>query len=628
MSSSVLWNIGWRYLTRHPWQSFLMVIGITLGVAVAVAVDLANESASRAFDLSTEAVAGKATHFIASGPLGLDESIYAELIRSGLPYPIAPVVSDYVSSPQLGGGLMQLLGVDPFSERPFRDYLGTTQGSNIENVGDLLGFLTQPEAIFLSVVTAERYDIQIGDRIDLDLGGQQKSVRVIGLLQPSDRLSQRALDNLILVDISTAQELTGNLGRLDRLDLILPELKTEKAVEHINSLLPKGTLVLPIDARSGTVKQMADAFRVNLTALSLLALVVGLFLIYNTITFSVIQRRPLFGTLRCLGVTRREVFLLVVIEAFLVGIAGSGLGLITGILMGQAAVQLVTRTINDLFFVVSVQGVQIPVNSLIKGVLLGIFATVLTAAPPAWEAASVPPRVALSRSGLEQKAQGVVSVAAISGIVCLFGGIVLLLQVSNLWVSFLGTFTVIAGFALLAPIVTIMLTRFLGPITGFLGGALGRMSLRNVENSISRTSVAVSALMVAVSVTIGVSLMVSSFRHTVKIWLDQVLQGDVYISAPSLLATQSSASIDPSIVEFLNNWPDVNRVYTLRAVTVDSPNGPVQINASSNPQVSTERLYLSQSYPSSELEARMMDGAIVVSEPFANRLGLSSEIHI
>jgi putative ABC transport system permease protein len=130
-ASRTLWNIGWRYLLRHPWQSVLMVLGITLGVAVAVAVDLANASATRAFDYSTDAVAGRATHQILAGPQGLDEALYVELRRQGLAtdgISLAPIVTDYVYSSQLGERPFQLLGIDPFAEAPFRNYLwGTGQ---------------------------------------------------------------------------------------------------------------------------------------------------------------------------------------------------------------------------------------------------------------------------------------------------------------------------------------------------------------------------------------------------------------------------------------------------------------------------------------------------------------------
>jgi putative ABC transport system permease protein len=368
---------------------------------------------------------------------------------------------------------------------------------------------------------------------------------------------------------------------------------------------------------------MTAAFRINLTALSLLALVVGQFLIYNTMTFSVVQRRPLFGTLRCLGVTRVEIFTLVLAEAMIVGVVGSALGIALGILAGQAAVQIVTRTINDLFFVLSVRGIQIPTISLLKGAILGISATLLSAAPPAWEAASVPPRLALSRSGLESKALRAVWLSARIGLVIgVIGLALLLIPTRSLVISFAGTFAVIIGSSMLAPVTTAITMRLVGPFLGRIWGTLGRMAPRDVTKSLSRTSVAVAALMMAVSVTIGVSLMVSSFRHTVIAWLAQTLQGDIYISAPSNLANRISADIDSRVLPVLEAWPGVEQVLVLRSATLDSPLGPVQVAATSNQDVSIQRNYLATEVPISELEGKLQSGWVIVSEPFADRINL------
>jgi len=638
MAKKTFWNIGWRYLTRHPWQSVLMIIGITLGVAVVVAVDLANASASRAFDLSTETVAGRATHEIVGGPQGLDEKAYTILRLSGLVEAAAPVITEYVSSPQLGSRPLQLLGVDPFAETPFRDYLGSSTGQNdssqpAPDISNLTVFLTEPGALLISTDVADRYNLSACTdgipspkcEVTLEIGGNQRQAFIAGLLHPADSLSQRALDGIILSDIATAQELTGKLGKLDRIDLILPDNAGAGSplVSKIQALLPVQARLETVQARTGTVEQMTSAFRVNLTALSLLALVVGMFLIYNTMTFSVVQRRPLFGTLRCLGVTRREVFGLVMVEALIVGILGALFGVTLGVLLGQGAVRLVTQTINDLFFVVTVRGVQIPTSSLIKGGLLGISATLLTAAPPAWEATTVPPRAALSRSGLETKARRAVILAALGGLgLVTLGGGALLIPSRSLVLSFAGTFAVIVGFAMLAPVVTGIFMRLVSPILGRIWGTLGRMAPRDVVNALSRTSIAVAALMVAVSVTIGVSLMVGSFRHTVVAWLSETLQGDIYISVPSQTATSSSATIDPSVVKVIQNWPGVARADVLRSATVDSTQGPVHIAATNNFTIAQERVFLAKEGPSDTIWQRMQQGAVLISEPFANRLGI------
>lgn len=612
----VMWQVGWRYLTRHPLQTFLMVLGITLGVAVVVAIDLANESASRAFDLSVDAVAGKATHQIVGGPGGLDEQVYTDIIENGVDLAAAPVVTDFVTSPQLGDRPIQLLGVDPIAEPPFRDYFGSQEEIPLEQ---LVNFYTVPGAVLLSTETAERYGLQPGDTLTIAISGQQMELTLVGLLQPSDSLSARTLRSVMLADIATAQEVTGRVGQLSSVDLIVPDGDADK-LDIVRDLLPEGATLNTVEARSGSVEQMTQAFRTNLLALSLLALLVGVFLIYNTMTFSVVQRRSLFGTLRCLGVTRREVFMLVMVEALIVGLIGALLGVGLGIVLGQGAVRAVTQTINDLFFTVAVTGVQIPPASLLKGALLGVVATVAAAAPPALEAANVPPRLALNRSSLEGKAQTISRVTGVAGVALSLAGVgVLLIPTRNLVVSFLGTFAVLIGFALLTPIVMAVFMRLARPVTERIFGALGRMAPRDLANSLSRTSIAVAALMVAVSVTIGISVMVGSFRNTVVVWLEQTLVGDVYISVPGGPQTDPTSTIEPDVFPILENTEGVQAVDIVRSVDVDSPLGMVNVAAVTNNDERARRYYKDSAVPNQQVWGRMEAGDVVVSEPFANR---------
>jgi putative ABC transport system permease protein len=616
-----LMTVGWRTLLRRPWQSTLMILGITLGVAVVVAVDLANASASRAFDLSTDAVVGRATHQIVAGSQGFDEALYTHLRRQGILNAAAPIVADYVSSPQLGDRPLQLLGVDPFAEPPFRDYLWHSGHAPSDS---LTGFFTEPGALLISAAMAEQYAIEQDARITLDVTGRPRSAFVAGLLRAPDDLTRRALDGIVLADIATAQELLDRTGKLDRIDLIVPE-DADQLVTRISDLLPQSVRIQPAQARTGAVRQMTNAFRTNLWALSLLALFVGLFLIYNTMTFSVIQRRPLFGTLRCLGVTPHEVFALVVSEAFIVGVAGSVLGLILGIAMGRNAVSMVTRTVNDLYFVLTVRDVGIPALSLLKGGLIGTVATVITASLPAWEAASIPPRAALSRSGLEARTRRAVVWAAVGSAGLLAAGAAALaLPTRSLFVSFGGLSIVVVGFALLTPLATNLFMRGAAHLLGRVGGALGRMAPRDVINSLSRTAIAVAALMVAVSVTIGVSLMIDSFRHTIAAWLGHALQGDVYVQAPSFRATQNVSILDPAVVRAVRQWPGVTRAELIRATTVDSPRGPIYLEAGTSTDYGAGLLYRSSQGSSGETWEAVGQGAAIVSEPLANRLDLPS----
>ena len=121
-------RIALRYLRRHPWQLALAVLGIALGVAVAVSIDLANESARRAFALATEAVTGRATHQIVGGPSGLPDALYRALRVDLGARAAAPVLTGDVAAIDFPGRAFTVLGVDPFAEAPFRPYLGPADG--------------------------------------------------------------------------------------------------------------------------------------------------------------------------------------------------------------------------------------------------------------------------------------------------------------------------------------------------------------------------------------------------------------------------------------------------------------------------------------------------------------------
>jgi putative ABC transport system permease protein len=296
-----------------------------------------------------------------------------------------------------------------------------------------------------------------------------------------------------------------------------------------------------------------------------------------------------------------------------------------GILLGQGAVQMVTQTINDLFFVVSVRGIQIPASSLLKGGLAGFFASVLAAAPPAWEAASVPPRLALSRVGLESKAQSTVNlVAGLGACAALIGAVILAIPTRNLVISFSGTFAVIIGLAALTPFVTVTLMRLLMPTLGKLFGLLGRLAPRNVIRSQSRTAVAVAALMFAVSVTIGVQVMIASFRTTVTIWLEQTLRGDIYVSSQGLSATRLDTPLDPQVIAVAQAYPLVESSIAIRVVTVESEQGAVELVAASVERPMDARLFLSAQGDPGQAWQMLRDGAILLSEPLANSLGISA----
>ncbi|HSH79617.1 MAG TPA: FtsX-like permease family protein [Herpetosiphonaceae bacterium] len=617
----LLWRSSLRHLARHPWQLALSILGVALGVAVVVAIDLANSSAKRAFTISTETITGRATHQIVGGSSGIDETLYNRLEAPGLAAK-APVVEGYVSipedAPREPGRPLRLLGIDPFSEPPFRAFLAPAEGTTGEKTFELL--LSQPGSVILSSDMATALGTEVGQAVDAEVSGRAVRLEVVGVITPGDEASRRALDGLLIADIATAQEVLGSVGRLSRIDL----LAGQEAVEPLRSLLPPGVQITTPEARTATVAQLTRAFEINLSALSMLALVVGMFLIYNTITFSVVQRRVLIGTLRCVGVTRRQIFALIMLEALLVGLTGAVAGSVLGVLLGRGLVGLVTQTINDLYFVVSVRGVFIAPETLLKGMLLGVGATLVAAAVPANEATNTPARAVLRRSSVEERIrQNVPRLLLAGAVLFLVGSALLFLPTRSLVVSFAALFCFVVGSSLLTPGVTVGLMRVARPVLGRVWGLLGRMAARDVVAALSRTSVAIAALMVAVSVTVGVGIMVGSFRQTVITWLDISLQADVYISPPGLAANRVDATLDPAVVAAVRSLPGVAGTSSYRGIITESEYGPVQLlGMDLAPEGETAYRFV-QGEPAEIIRA-WRAGAALVSEPFAYRHGLSA----
>jgi putative ABC transport system permease protein len=623
-----IYRQAWRHAWRRPLQSLFLIVGVAIGVAMIVAVDLANGSAERAFQLGAESVTGKTTHQITGGPRGLDEALYARL-RTEAAYRLsAPVVESYVVADALDGQPLRLLGVDPFAEAPFRNYLGPGDQAQGPAASYLSELMVQPNTVLLSTEVAARYGLAAGDTLTVRHGANRINLTIAGLLEPADDLSRRALDGLLATDIATAQEVLGKVGRLDRIDLIVPPgVAGEAALARITAILPPGARIDPAAARTGAVNEMTAAFQLNLTALSLLALVVGMFLIYNTVTFSVVQRRPVLGSLRALGMTRGEIFGMILLEAIVLGALGTLLGLGLGVLLGRGAVQLVTQTVNDLFFVVAVRAIEIPIFTLVKGAVLGLAAAAIGAIFPAWEATSVPPTGALKRSNVEERTRRVLPWLSLAGVGFLALGAGLMLPEWNLIVTFAGLFAVVIGAALLAPVLTLW---SMAGVTRLVRGrgVLLRMAPRTVMRSLSRIAVAVAALMVAVSVIIGVGVMIGSFRQTVVLWLDDVLQADIFIAPPSLASNTLETSLDPALLVRLATFPGIDGAATTRGVDVVASAGA---NA---PFVPIRLVALSQDFlvPTAAIAVRWATGsrrgrrcataASSINEPMANRLGL------
>ena len=470
----LLWRSSARFYWRHPWQLALAIAGISLGVAVYVGVDLANDSAQRAFELSASVVRGQATHRLL--PVGgeLDEAVYRTLVIERGVSAAAPVVELDVGIAGRAGARYPLLGIDPLQEAAVRNFASYVPGRGT----DLARLIAEPDTVLLPAALAAEIGAQPDDIVTLIVRGREARVRVLGTVGSASRDAEA--EPPIVADIATAQELLGRSGTISRIDLKLTAVEAERLARDV----PPGTVLVPAESENRAFTELAAAFRTNLRALGLLALVVGVFLIYSTMSFAIVQRRTTLGVLRAVGLSRREVLGSVLLEALVLGLVATAVGLVLGHVLATRLVDLVLRTIGDLYFSAAVAAAAPSPAIYARGALLGIAGTLLAGAKPALDAARSAPAMVMRRAELERGSQRAARGAAWLAVPLLIGSLLVIGAGSRgLYAAFGGLFGVLAACALATPAATLLLMAGIERSVGRFMPLAGLLALRGVGSS-------------------------------------------------------------------------------------------------------------------------------------------------
>jgi putative ABC transport system permease protein len=610
-----------RHLLRHPAQLALALVGLALGVGTIVAVDIATASSRRAFELSVQAVNGSATHQIVGGAHGIDERLYARLRTEDygavLPPRFMPLVSGYVT---VRDRALQLLGVDPFADAEPQG--GGTAGARppaaADRTAQLRPWFTVPAAVVMSEHAASELGLSVNGSFDLSIGGVRRRATLIAVISGVGA----GFDGLLLTDIAQAQEWLGAVGRLSRIDVRLPEGAAGAALlARLRAQLPPDLELRPTRAAARETFAMTDAFTTNLKAMSLLALLVGTFLIYGAVSFAVLQRRTIIGVLRALGATRGEVLRLVLGEAAVLGIAGAACGVLLGVVIGRGLVALVSQTINDLYFVVTVNEVTVPAAALAKALGAGLATALAAALLPAMEVAASAPQLGLARSVLEGRALRVArALVGASALLASGTGLIIWLSGRSLLGGFIALFMLLLSVAALTP-AALRALALGGARLGARLHALARLACGDIAASLSRTGVAIAALGMALTAMIGVAIMVESFRQSLRDWLTQTMRADIYVTAPGP-AEGLERRLDPQVVRALLAVPGVRDHSESRRVVVSSPHGPLDLNALELAAGSYAGFRFTEG-AAAQAWPEFARGAILISEPLAWRLRLA-----
>ena len=572
----LLKNVTFRHLRYHKGRTFLSMVGIALGVAVFVSVQTAIYTAIESFNASVDHVSGKANLQVTSFGRGFSEEVYLKVKKVPGIKAATPVIQYVSKMDEPIGEPLYLLGIDVFSDRPFREY----QFHETDDEGLL--FLKTPNSIAITEKLANRHGLKRGQKITLIVGSKKVTLTITNLLKmegPANSLE----GNFGLIDIASAQEALEKVGLIDRIDVIVDKSQPMEATEReLKKVIPPGVEVRRSDTRSGQIEKMVSAFHLNLTALSFISLIVGMFLIYNAISVSVIQRRREIGILRSIGLTRPQVLGLFIGEAAWIGCLGSLVGIGLGIGLAKLMLYLVSRTITALYILVKAEHLLISPSILMAGFGMGVFASVLSSIGPAREASKIAPKEALALGTLETKIRTRLGHFSLIGVGLLILSFILALQrpISHRPIfGFLAALLILIGVSFLIPSVTTFLNRLLAPLLHRLFGSEGKLASRYLHDSMARTAITIAALMTALSMLISISIMILSFRKTVDLWVEQSINGDVFIFPGSYSITGYSALLPLEVSRALPSLPGVKAVDSFRALEVEYQGQPALIAA-------------------------------------------------
>ncbi|HJX96162.1 MAG TPA: FtsX-like permease family protein [Candidatus Acidoferrum sp.] len=603
-----------RPLLQEPVRATLTILAVTLGVAVVLAIDLAGGAATGSFRASMETLAGDNNlEIVASG--GVPETVVGTI--AALPYSIriSPRIEDsaFITDTKQ---TIPLIGLDLVAEG------GTVRSGAISETSSGEASASSENAMrslqdFSSIWVGASLGKRPGDQLRLLINDQVREFTVRGVYPDSN-----GRESAIVMDLAAAQRALNRFGRVDRILLKVPEApRLEEWQQRISAVLPAGVEVRTQGTGTSENRRMLAAFRWNLRLLSYIALIVGAFLIYNTISVSVVRRRPETGIVRALGASRGAVLAAFIGEATFFGLAGAALGLPVGRVMASGAVKLMAATVESLYVSSRPGSIELSIWSVVLAFVIGVGVAIASAYSPAREASLVSPVEAMARGRREYMTRMHKSrdlwIALVLGILAAAASSVPAIEGKPVF-GYLAAVLLVVASALAIPAFTDAVisrsSRWLGKILG----VEALLAAQSLSGSLRRTSVLVGALSTAIAMMTSVGIMVGSFRETVLLWMNDRLPADLYLRPAGEPAPDRHPTVSLELADKLSKLPGVAAVDRLRAYEISYDGMPATLASVDLSALRSEhRSNFFSGRPTEQVLSQIRDvDAVVVSEPF------------
>jgi putative ABC transport system permease protein len=569
--------ISWPYLRKHLLRSVLTTAGIALGVALLVGMHTANDSVLRAFSDTVERIAGKAQLVVSAGDAGFNEEILERVQSVPEVRAAAPVIEAEVETGLKGQGKLFIVAVDMTGDQSLRDYDLDSGGADA--VDDPLVFLAQPDSLILTSAFAARNGVGVGSRISLETMEGPRQFTVRGLLRAGG-MAQAFGGNLGIMDIYAAQHVFGRGRRFDHIDVGLREgVSLEQGEAAIQKVAGPGFTVEPPSGRTRDFASLLSVYSLALKLSSGFALLIGMFIIYNSFAIAVTQRRSEIGILRALGATREQIRTLFLAESAAAGLIGSVIGVAIGVAFARSLTGVTGEIMTAMFGArQNAQDAIIDPRLLLLAVGLGVATSMIAAYVPARNAARVEPVQALQKgryqiltTGESRTRRRVAALFIAISLVCLGFG-------KFRSVFFLGYALAMLSALLLVPVLSQLLVRVLRVPLKWLRPVEGSLAADSLLQAPRRTSATVAALVLSLALVIGQGGIARGSFQSVDEWVNNTLNPDLFISTSQNFASRDfhfPASMENELMQV----PGVAEVQAVRSVRMQFRNLPVLLVA-------------------------------------------------
>ena len=491
----------WR---RRPVQLAMLLLGLALATALWSAVQAINGEARASYARAAAVVGQDSLETLARADGGrFPQADYIALRRAG--WRVSPVLE---GEKRFGPERLRVIGIDPLTLPPAAAQVDVMR----PDIG-LAAFITPPGVLVVSRETAERLN---------------------GIATPPLRIVETLPPGTALTDIGIAQSLLDAPGEVSRLMLWpdqLPGLST------LDQVAPG--LVRRAPAVESDLSRLTDSFHLNLTAFGFLAFAVGLFIVHSAIGLAFEQRRPVFRTLRSLGVPLRTLVFLLGAELLSLSILAGLAGVALGYGVAWALLPDVAASLRGLY------GAEVPGTLTIRpsvwglGLAIAVAGTMVSAGTRLWRIATMPLLAPARPRAWRLASERALRLQALLGLLLLLAAAVLLKYGTGLVAGFSTLGAMLLGAAMLLPLV---LSRLIGLGARASKGMVAQWFWADTRQQVPGLSLALMALLLALSANAGVGTMVESFRLTFVGWLDQRLASELYVTTRSLDESQKVKS--------------------------------------------------------------------------------------